>query len=109
MPDIRRSDAACFPAYADRGVDDRSLPPCHDCGRPSVGGNFIEFCDGSVMGKTIGVVQFSCGCDGSKSHMLTSKHLFPGWQIVRKLERGIYKLRHLTEAERERASRGNGS
>ena len=80
------------------------VPPCYHCGQPSVWGTFVEF-EACLAGRQIGVVQFSCGCDGAKTGSLASSQLFPGWKVIRVMDRGIWKLRKLTEEEQNEVCR----
>ena len=101
----KKSDRGCFVARADAKPTPLELvPPCHFCGDPSRGGTFIEF-DASLFGRAIGVVRFSCGCDGATGFGVMSEHLAPSWKILASIAPGLYRLRKLTEAEQEAAAR----
>lgn len=104
----KRSDASCWAPRADKHMPDALLPICADCGvKKSVGGNFVSF-EASFVGQQIGVVRFTCGCTGEKSFMLMSKHIFPGWKIIRVMAPGVLKLKRLTEEEQNEECSSHG-
>jgi hypothetical protein len=95
-----KADSSCFPTYADK-ANPHPAPACVKCGGPSVGASFISMQDNSVLGKTVGVVEFSCGCDGRKSFALTVANLYPSWRLISEQSPGVWSVAHLSAEQKE--------
>lgn len=79
-------------------------PQCALCGKTAVGGTFIEF-DGGVYDRPMGTIKFSCGCDGA-AVLLFCRDLFPAWEIIRKIDLGVWKVKKRSVTQQEEVCRG---
>lgn len=98
------SDENCFPKEADQRT--AATFDCYRCSKPAVGANFQEFFS-YPSGKTAGVVQFSCGCDGTSSFGIGASTVFPQWRIVAETATGTFKVVKRTKPEREELISGD--
>ena len=90
-----------FSPMSDVKTPAMAIPPCHHCGKPSLGGCMETMEESSPVGRPIFTAVFYCGDHNPSTFALMSNRLYPVYRVLEMKTPSRLKVQRLDRGQQE--------